>query len=81
MAGAAGVGGLDWVTERDKILKSYQGEQRACNAKYEELMGLLQKALHDFAKCEELAFGEENWYERYGFIYYESMRGLYQRVD
>ena len=44
-------------------------------------MGLLQKALHDFAKCEELAFGEENWYERYGFIYYESMRGLYQRVD
>lgn len=79
MAGAAGIGGLAWVSERNKILKSFQGVERAYDAKYEELMGLLEKSLRELAACEELVFGEENWYERFGFIYYESMRGLYAR--
>lgn len=81
LAGAAGVGGLAWVSERTKILESFKGVQAAYDGKYAELMGLLQESLQDISACEEKVFGEEDWYARFGFMYYEFMAGRYQRAD
>lgn len=81
MAGAAGVGGLAWASERLKILESLKGLQSAYDAKYAELMALLQTSLREIGDCEALVYGEEDWYERYGFMYYEFMAGRYERAD
>jgi hypothetical protein len=81
LAGAAGVGGLAWVSERKKILDSQKGLQASYDAKYEELMGLLRKSLEAIAQCEERVYGEKDWYPRFGFMYYEFMAARYQRAD
>ena len=81
MAGAAGVGGLAWVTERANILKTYAGFKQTYDAKYAELMALLQKTLQQIAACEEKVFGNKSWYQRFGFMYYEFMAAFYKRTE
>ncbi len=81
MAGSAGVGGLAWVDQRLKIEQSFKGVQTAYDNKYTELMASLKKSLESLAKCEEQVYGEKDWYERYGFMYYEFMSSRYQRAD
>jgi hypothetical protein len=81
MAGSAGVGGLAWVDQRLKIEQSFKGMQTAYDNKYTELMAGLKKSLESLAKCEEQVYGEKDWYDRYGFMYYEFMAGRYERAD
>jgi hypothetical protein len=81
MAGAAGVGGLAWVTERANIMKSYAGFKQAYDAKYAELMALLQQTLQKIAVCEEKVYGTKSWYERFGSMYYEFMAAFYKRTE
>jgi hypothetical protein len=81
LAGAAGVGGLAWATERRKILESFKNVQTSYDAKYAELMALLQGSLQKIASCELAVYGEKDWYQRYGFMYYEFMAGRYERAD
>ena len=51
-------------------MKSFQATSVA---KYEEIIGGLHEALLQLAACEEEFYGEEDWYHRYGFIYYQFM--------
>ncbi len=81
LAGAAGLSGLAWVEERGKILQSYQNFKGSYAAKYAELMGLLQETLQQISECEALVYGEESWYDRFGFMYYEFMAARYQWID
>ena len=34
----------------------------------------------DIAECEE-EFGERDWYDRFGFMFYEFMKEKYRRTD
>ena len=82
LAGAAGIGGLQWsVVERENIQKSYAQFKTAYDAKYAELMALLQKTLRQIGDCEELVFKQESWYQRYGHLYYEMMAVFYRRTE
>jgi len=81
MAGSAGVGGLQWVHEREKILASFKTVQTAYDNKYQQQMARLKQALEKIAACEERVYGEKDWYQRYGFMYYEFMAGRYERAD
>lgn len=80
-AGAAGVGGMAWVSERRKIEEAVKNLQRSYDNKYTELMGELYDALQGIGACEEEVFGEEAWYARFGHMYYEFMAARYQRSD
>jgi hypothetical protein len=55
--------------------------QSAYDNKYAQLMAHLKQELEAIAKCEEQVYGEKDWYQRYGFMYYEFMSGRYQRAD
>ncbi len=81
MAGAAGVGGLQWVVSRQEIVQSYENFKQSYDAKYIQLMGLLQQSLQQISRCEMLLFGEEDWYDRYGFMYHDFMAARYARPD
>jgi hypothetical protein len=78
-AGIHGIGGLAWISERFKIEKSYKQFEAAYDAKYAELISELKGALQDLAACEESVYDERDWYNRFGFIYYQFMADRYKR--
>lgn len=78
VSGVHGVAGLGWQPERAKIEQSLKDFEKAYDAKYTELMGLLEAALRDVGECEAKHFNTADWYDRYGFMYYTFMADRYR---
>lgn len=68
-----GVAGIAWQAERRKIESSYESFGKIYDAKYEELMGDLETTLKGIGQCEAKHFGDDDWYDRYGYLYYSFM--------
>lgn len=74
-----GIAGLAWQTERRKIEQSLRNLDASYDGKYDELVGVLEKAVRQIGQCEAQHFDEPDWYTRYGFIYYSFMADRYRR--
>lgn len=80
VSGIHGVMGLAWQSERRGIEQSLVNFEKTYDTKYKELMESLQIALNGISRCEA-QYGMENWYQRFGFIYFEMMKEKYKRTD
>lgn len=83
-AAASAAGGLTplaWHKEKEKIRASEASFNRSYDAKYEELLATLKNALMGIAACEAQVFGNESWYDRFGFMYMQFMAEAYKRPD
>ena len=78
-AGAFGIGGLAWQTERRKVEASVANLDAAYDGKYAELMQTLEEAMKALEACEAKHFNEPDWYNRFGFMYYSFMADRYRR--
>ena len=78
VSGVHGVSGLAWQSERRKIEKSLTGMKEAYDRKYAELIDRTHEALLGISRCED-QFGMEDWYNRFGYIYFEFLRDKYKR--
>lgn len=58
----------------DQSLDAFDDTVRAKNA---ELLGKLQEDLHELAACEAKYYGNDEWYARYGELYYQFMQARY----
>ncbi|AKF24739.1 hypothetical protein YH65_04565 [Sulfurovum lithotrophicum] len=79
IAGSVGVGGLQWIHDREKIQNSFKQFKKAYKKKYNELLGRLEQVLKEIAQCEEQYFGNKDWYSRYGFMFLNFMALHYAR--
>ncbi len=79
-SGVHGVVGLVWQTQKLEIQKSVSGLEKAYDRKYVELISKLHTSMVAMGECEK-KFGVEDWYDRFGFIYYEFMSDKYKRAD
>ncbi|EGV15951.1 hypothetical protein [Thiocapsa marina] len=79
IAGSVGVGALGWMVERDKIMLSFKQFKVVYHNKYQELLGRLEGTLREIAACEREYFGDEDWYNRYGFMFHSFMALHYAR--
>ncbi|WP_318312710.1 hypothetical protein [Flagellimonas crocea] len=75
-----GVGGLAWQAERRKIEKSVTDLEQAYDNKYGEFLQSLADAMMELNICEA-KYGVEDWYDRFGYMYFEFMKDKYQRKD
>lgn len=75
-----GVSGLAWQAEKRKIEESVERLKKSYDDKYLELLQRLRESMIDIAECEE-QFGERDWYDRFGFMFYEFMKEKYRRTD
>ncbi len=80
MSGIHGYSGVIWQGQRHEISRSVEKMEKAYDQKYPELMKNLQNAMVDMAICEA-QYGTPDWYDRFGFIYFEFMRDAYKRKD
>lgn len=78
VSGIHAVSGLPWQTQRRQIKESLRNFGETYDEKYEQLIKGLLKALKRLGECEA-EFGEEGWYDRFGFIYYTFMQDRYKR--
>jgi hypothetical protein len=79
-SGVHGVAGLAWQSERIKIEKSVEDLQAAYDKKYNELIQGLADDMMELNICEA-KYGVEDWFDRFGYMYYEFMKEKYQRKD
>lgn len=77
-SGIHAVTGLAWQYERRKIEQSIKELEVAYDSKYAEFMQRLADAMQQLNICEA-KFGVEDWYDRFGYIYYEFMKDKYRR--
>jgi hypothetical protein len=80
VSGVHGVSGLAWQSERRKIEKSIKDLQAAYDNKYRELLESQKRALMKLNDCE-MEHGIPDWYDRFGYMYYEFTAMHYKRPD
>lgn len=79
-SGVHGVAGLAWQNERRNIEKSILDLEKAYDKKYAELLQSLSAAMYKLSECEA-KYGVEDWFDRFGYMYFEFIKDKYQRKD
>ena len=77
-SGVHGVSGMAWQAQRAKIEGSVKRLKDTYDAKYTELLARLQQSMMELSVCEE-EFGTPDWYDRYGYMFYEFVKEKYKR--
>ncbi len=80
VSGVHAVTGLVWTRERAEIEKSVKRLEAAYDAKYVELSQDLHEAMIAIGRCEQ-QYGLPDWYDRFGYVYFEFMQDRYRRTD
>jgi hypothetical protein len=79
MAGLPGGFGLAWPPERKGIQDALVRVGGTYDEKYDKYMRGLRQALDAIAACEKEHHGVDDWYSRFGFVYYSFMQDRYKR--
>jgi hypothetical protein len=70
--------GIQWVgIRKHDIEEPYEQFKTISNQKHQLVMGAIQESLKDISACEA-RMGERDWYQKYGFIYYEFLYDAYK---
>lgn len=80
MSGIHAVTGIAWQNERGGIVESFTKFKQTYDRKYTDMIGALQRALQSISVCEA-QYGLPDWYQRFGFMYFEFMKDKYKRTD
>jgi hypothetical protein len=79
-SGIHAMAGIAWQKERANIMNTYKNMQKTYDTKSAEFLEGLQATLRELNTCMYIA-GENNWYTKSGFIYFEFMQERYKRTD
>jgi hypothetical protein len=71
---------LTWQRQRSIIMASFAQLQQTYDRKYVEFIEGLQAALMQFDRCENM-HGTQDWYAKFGFMYYDMIKERYKRTD
>jgi hypothetical protein len=77
VSGIHGVSGLSWQYAKADIEASKKHLLETSQAKYEALIQNMRHALDMVAQCERDNFNNPDWYNRYGFMYYNFVKEAY----
>jgi|GEM_PF-572693 hypothetical protein len=80
MSGIHAMTGIAWQQERTGILQSLNQLKGTYDKKYGEFMITINQELQEIGECEKKV-GEEDWFQKYGFIYYGFLKEKYKRDD
>ena len=81
VSGLHGALGISWQYEKKGIQESLDKLKVTYDDRYQGMMRTLRRTLNEVAQCESQYFGVDDWYSRYGFIYYTFMEDRYRRSD
>jgi hypothetical protein len=76
-SGIHGLSGLSWQYAKSNIEQEKANLFRTSREKYDGLVNNMRHALDMVGDCERDHFHNPDWYNRYGFIYFEFVRDAY----
>lgn len=76
-SGIHGVAGLSWQYAKQGVENEKSEFLKASRAKYEGLIQNMRRALDMVARCEADNFHNPDWYNRYGFMYFNFVQEAY----
>jgi hypothetical protein len=76
-SGVHGVAGLSWQYAKANIEQEKANMLRASRAKYDGLVANMRRALDMVAQCENEHFHNPDWYNRFGFMYFQFVKDAY----
>lgn len=79
-SGVHAMAGLAWQKEKATINASLKKLKVTYDTKYTEFIQGLKAALQEFDGCER-RYGQPDWFQKSGFIYFEFMKERYKRDD
>ena len=71
---------MAWQTQRRNIEKSIAELETAYDRKYAELLNSLSRSMLELSECEA-RYGVEDWFDRFGYMYFEFIKDKYRRKD
>ena len=80
-SGIHAVTGLEWQTQKAGIVQAFESLKHTYDVKYGQMLPNLRGALESIGQCEAQFFHNNDWYDRFGFIYYTFMADRYKRSD
>jgi hypothetical protein len=80
MSGIHAVTGAAWQSARGEIVAQFESFKHTYDNKYTDMINSLHRALQSISACE-MQYGLPDWYQRFGFIYFEFMKDKYKRTD
>jgi len=80
MASLPGGVGLGWIPAKRNIDQAYTNFKATYDRKSRELLTSLQKNMMKIDACEN-SYGQQDWYQRFGYMYFEFMQLKYKRPD
>jgi len=80
VSGYHGVSGLAWQSQKIGVIKSVNNLKKSYDQKYAELIQSQHDILMELNDCEA-AHGIEDWYDRFGYLYFEFTKMNYTRKD
>lgn len=72
-----GVSGLAWQYQKVGIERDRAHFKQTTRHKYEQLMASMQRALQMVDTCERDHYGNPDWYNRFGYMYYNFVKEAY----
>ena len=76
-SGIHGVAGLSWQYAKTGVENEKAEFLKASRAKYDGLIQNMRRALDMVARCEADNFHNPDWYNRYGFMYFNFVQEAY----
>jgi len=74
----AGNGSLGWTTSRPEVEASWVTFKQRYDTSYQTLLAKLDTGLRALDTCEATFFGNHDWYDRQGFIFFAFMEARYE---
>ncbi len=78
---AGGIASIGAQVEAQEIDKSLAEFDQVVRRKNTEILGNLEKNLREVAVCEAKFYKNDDWFDRYGFTYYQFMLAHYDYVQ
>lgn len=74
-----GVSALAWQTRKIGLTKQLKNLDKVYDDKYAELMRQLHTDLQQYSDCESSVMRVPDWFDRFGFVYYQFLKDYYKR--
>ena len=81
MAGMTGIAALQWQVSKRDIEKERRNFNNTTREKYNQLIEAMRRNLQKVADCEQQHFNNPDWYNRYGFMYFNFIKEAYRPAD
>jgi hypothetical protein len=79
VSGFHGMSALAWQKYKIGVMQSLKNLDGNYDNKYAELMEALLDNLQGISSCEARIMNVPDWYDRFGFVYYQFMKDAYKR--